>query len=151
MISALANDTGAMLVWALVAHLLGDYVFQSDWMARCKVKPRAGDQHGHGESWAAALAHGITYTLPFLLITLDPVALLLIGGTHIVIDHWRLARHVVWAKNFLAPRGANPPWRECKATGYPPATPVGLATALLIVADNTLHLVINTTTLLALS
>jgi hypothetical protein len=36
-----------------------------------------------------------------------------------------------------------PTWDDCKATGYPSATPQWLAVFLLIAADNTLHLAIN--------
>jgi hypothetical protein len=63
--------------------------------------------------------------------------------THAVIDHYRLARHVVWAKNLLAPKSYRRSWSECAATGYPADTPVWLAVWLMIIADNTLHLVIN--------
>lgn len=38
---------------------------------------------------------------------------------------------------------ANWPWRECKATGYPPDRPDWMTVWLMIVADNTLHLTIN--------
>ncbi len=37
----------------------------------------------------------------------------------------------------------NQPWSVCSATGYSPDRPVWLATILLIVADNTLHLICN--------
>ena len=144
------TDVGVLLAWGLVLHLVGDYLTQSDWMAACKVKPKPGDNHGHGESWAAAIAHGVTYTAPFALLTHSPLALAVIGGTHIVIDHWRLARHVVWAKNWIGPPGWNRPWRECSATGYTPDKPAGFAVALMIVADNTMHLAINTATLIYL-
>lgn len=53
---------------------------------------------------AAAAIHAVVYSFPFLFLTRSPVALLLIAGTHFVIDRFRLARYVVWAKNFLAPR-----------------------------------------------
>jgi len=78
-----------------------------------------------------------------VLVTQSPWALLVIASTHIVIDHYRLARHVVWVKNLLAPRGYNPPWRECTATGYPPDRPAWMAVWLMIIADNTIHLAIN--------
>lgn len=42
----------------LLAHLVGDYLLQSDWMANEKTKRR----------WPA-WAHAITYGLPFLLVT----------------------------------------------------------------------------------
>lgn len=118
----------------LLAHLAGDYVVQSHWMACEKTK-----------RWWPAIAHGITYTLPYLLVTRSPWALLVIAGTHIVIDRYRLARHVVWVKNLLAPRGPyRRPWAECTATGYPPDAPPWLAVWLMIAADNTIHLLLNT-------
>lgn len=138
----------SQLTLALLAHLVGDYLLQSDWMASRKVAPGPNDTYGHAESWAAALAHGITYTLPFLLITQHPLALLVIGGTHVLIDHYRLAKQVIWLRNYLAPAGDNVPWRIARTNqGMPPEVPTGMATALLIVADNTLHLVINAATL----
>lgn len=116
----------------LLAHLVGDYILQSHWMASEKTK-----------RWWPAIAHGVTYGLPFLLVTQSPAALAVIVGTHVVIDRYRLARHVVWAKNLIAPRGYRPSWSECRATGYPSELPPWLATWLLIIVDNTIHLLIN--------
>lgn len=108
----------------ILAHLVGDYIFQSHWMANEKTKRTA-----------AALAHVVTYTIPFAFLTLDPLVLGIIASTHFVIDRWRLARFVVWLKN-----GARGP---VTATGYPEDTPPWLAVWLLIIADNTLHLLCN--------
>lgn len=116
----------------ILAHLIGDYVVQSDWMALEKTR-----------RWWPALVHAITYGIPFVLITRSPWALLVIVGTHAVIDRYRLARHVVWAKNMLAPRTYRHPWAECTATGYHRSRPDWLAVWLMIIADNALHLVIN--------
>lgn len=116
----------------LLAHLTGDYLIQSHWMATEKTK-----------NWWPAIAHGLTYMLPYLLVTRSPWALLVICMTHIVIDRYRLARYVVWLKNQLAPFDHRRSWRDCSATGYPPETPPWLAVWLMIVADNTLHLLIN--------
>jgi hypothetical protein len=118
----------------------------------------------------AALCHVITYALPFLFLRPSWPALAVIVSTHFVIDRWRLARFVVWAKNFLAPQSvhycrdgchdddaakgehlcctacravSNLPWSECKATGYPPDRPAWLAVWLLIIADNIMHVLIN--------
>jgi hypothetical protein len=121
-----------MIAESLIAHGVGDYVLQSDWMANEKTK-----------RWLPAVAHAMTYALPFLVLTRSPLALLVIAGTHAVIDHYRLARHVGWAKNFLAPRGWNPPWPDCSATGYGPDKPVWMAVWLLIITDNVMHFVIN--------
>ena len=82
----------------LLAHLWGDYVLQSDWMANVKTKASV-----------PALAHALTYTLcysPLLFLTSADkglMALGVIGVTHFFIDRFRLARYVCWAKNFLAP------------------------------------------------
>lgn len=114
----------------IMAHLVGDYILQSDWMVKEK-----------GSSNLAALLHVFFYTLPFLLITQAPLALGIIAGTHFVIDRWRLARVLIWAKN--RPWPGSCPWAECKATGYPPNLPVWMSTWLMILVDNVMHLLIN--------
>lgn len=114
---------------SLLAHMIGDYVVQSDWMASEKVK-----HHG------PALAHAASYAACFLPLTRSVRALTVIGGTHFAIDRWRLAKHVCWAKNQLAPRAYRPPHT---ATGYGTDKPDWLAVWLLIIADNTMHLFIN--------
>lgn len=114
----------------LLLHVIGDYVLQSDWMATEKTKRSL-----------AALAHVVTYALPFLLLTTSPVALAVIAGTHFVIDRWRLARYVCWAKNRAWPGWR--PWAECVGTGYPSDRPLWLTTWLMIIVDNTMHVVIN--------
>lgn len=133
----------------LILHLLGDYVLQSDWMAQNKTK----------STWAA-FCHATVYSLPFAFIA-SLNAWLVIWITHLLIDRFRLARYVVYAKNFLAPRSTDlgvthsaagsthqwldwwHPWAECSATGYHKDTPPFLAVWLLIACDNTLHLAIN--------
>ena len=127
--------------WAVLAHLAGDYLFQSHWMAVEKVK-----------RWWPAIAHGAVYVPPFLLLTRSPWALLIIGGTHVVLDHYRAARWLVWAGNLIAPRESWVPWRQAAANqGFPAEVPAGLAAGLLIVADNTIHLCINTAALVWLA
>ena len=108
----------------IVAHLVGDYILQSHWMATEKTK----------RSLAAA-AHALAYTVPFLFITLEPLALMIIAASHFVIDRYRLARFVVWVKN-----GARGP---VTATGYPEEVPAWLSVWLLIIADNTIHILCN--------
>ena len=114
----------------IMAHLVGDYILQTEWMVSKK-----------GSSSLACLIHVFFYTLPFLLITKEPVALAIIAGTHFLIDRWRLARVVVWAKN--RPWPGSKSWQECKATGYPPELPIWLSTWLVIIVDNIIHLLIN--------
>lgn len=167
------------LVLGIMAHFVGDYLLQTDWMAQKKTT-----------QWWPAILHGVTYTLPFLFITQSPLALLVIGGTHILIDRFRLAKYIVWAKNQLAPKQYRPmnPWRKPKpkpeiiftgpfqadrlvtgtisatklsvtslpvaknekvreyadpATGMPKSTPAWMGVWLMIIADNTTHVVIN--------
>jgi len=114
----------------VLCHLVGDYIIQSDWMANEKRK----------RSLAAAL-HAISYTLPFMFLTFNPWALAFICGTHFIIDRWGLARYVCWAKNWPYPGSL--PWKDCTATGYNPERPAFLTVWLLIIADNTMHLICN--------
>ncbi len=113
----------------LLCHAVGDYVLQSDWMANTKTKRSV-----------ACLAHVLTYALPFLFLRPSLLALSAIVGSHFVIDRWRLARFVCWAKNWLGP---NRPWSECSTTGYPSDRPPFMAVWLLIIADNIMHVAIN--------
>lgn len=119
----------AVIAMTGLAHLVGDYLIQSDWMAQEKTK-----------RWWPAIVHGGTYALPFLLITRLPLALLVIAGTHAVIDRYRLARHLVWFKNQLAPKAFRPAHTP---TGHAADRPAWLAGWLVIIADNTLHMLIN--------
>lgn len=118
----------------LLAHLWGDYLLQSDWMANTKRL-----------KWRAATVHAFVYSVCFFPLVWHchrPVVVIdVIFWTHVLIDHFGLARYLVWAKNFLGP--GNLSWKACSATGYPPDRPVWLAVWLTIVADNTLHLTIN--------
>lgn len=92
-----------------------------------------------------ALAHALMYSAPFALLTKSApkpaLAMFVILGTHFLIDRFRLARYLVFAKNFIG--WPWPKWEDCKATGYPSDRPAWLAVWLMIAADNTLHLAIN--------
>lgn len=155
----------------LLAHLVGDYLLQSHWMASNKRF-----------SSLACWMHVNLYTFCFLFIIGWPRwdwrqlgAIYGIGVSHFLIDRFGLARYVVWAKNWLgvpdqytivreghkymldrwiSRRDAGPdwkptepwrlmPWAACSATGYPPNMPDWLAVWLTIIADNTLHLLCN--------
>ncbi len=114
----------------LILHLIGDYVTQPHWMAENKTK----------RLWVAAL-HGAVYSLPFLLLTQSASAMAVIFGSHVLIDRYRLARYVVFAKNKIAaPQLA---WADAYGTGYHKDVPPWLSVWLLILADNTMHLAIN--------
>jgi hypothetical protein len=116
----------------LLCHAIGDYVFQSDWMAREKTR-----------RWLPALTHAAVYSVPFLSLCPSFAALAVIVLSHAIIDRLRLARYLVWAKNFASPKRDWHPWADCAGTGYPSDRPPWLATWLLIIADNVLHVLIN--------
>jgi hypothetical protein len=59
----------------------------------------------------ACLVHVVMYTLPFLLLTQEPVTLAIIAGTHFAIDRWRLPKYLIWAKNLPFP--GRHPFSEC--------------------------------------
>lgn len=138
----------------LLLHLIGDYLLQSDHM---------GARKRSSTFWAGF--HAVIYALPFLVLHPSWAAWSVICGSHLLIDRFGLARHVVWAKNIVL--GLWPErilcrffgragrlekweddrrrlaWKNCSVTGYPADLPPWLAGTLIIVADNTLHLVIN--------
>src|SRR5579871_1081528 len=145
----------------LLAHFFGDYILQSDWMAQNKTK----------RSWPA-LVHAYTYSIWFWYLAVayahHPwLCWFVIFSTHFLIDRFRLARYVVWAKNWLGPWkryketivseaafreeaewcwkwvSPNIPWCYCDKTGYRENVPEHIAFWLLIITDNTLHLAIN--------
>jgi ammonia channel protein AmtB len=136
----------------LVAHLVGDYILQSDWMAENKTK-----------RFLPAAIHASLYSALFLIFRPSRAAFAVILVSHFFIDRYRLARYLVWAKNWIGPyfgpveinmggvyqdrqwRRRNPTkdFAECAATGYPPERPIWLAVWLLILADNILHICIN--------
>lgn len=116
----------------IVCHAIGDYLLQSHWMASEKTKRSI-----------PALAHVITYAVPFLVLGCSWTALAVIVGTHFVIDRWRLARFVVFAKNRLAPVDGWATWSFSQPTGYPQDAPAWLSVWLMIIADNILHVLCN--------
>lgn len=113
----------------ILLHLIGDYVTQTNKMAMYKAS-----------SWFWASLHGLVYAFPFLLIG-SPLAVLVIGLTHVLIDHYRLARFVIFAKNWITEPHLK--WVDCRHTGFTSSLPDYLAVWLLIITDNVLHLVIN--------
>lgn len=127
----MSNEAGAGL-----AHLFGDYVIQNDWMANAKTT-----------SHLPAAIHGVTYAACFLPLTRNPKALAIIGGTHFVIDRWRLAKYVVWARNQFAPAESRYAYEDSGMMGAPPGRPDWLSGWLGFIADNSMHLLINHLTL----
>lgn len=92
----------------LLCHLVGDFIFQSDWMALNKAKKTLN-----------CLVHVLIYTSCFLILTTSWKALLFIGTTHFIIDRWPvIIRRIIWLKNHINPRFEFVPFDKCLATGY---------------------------------
>ena len=112
----------------LLAHLLGDYVFQNHWMANEKTSKSL-----------AALLHVTIYTACYLafyfVIPMSWEGYALIGVTHFVMDRWRLAKY--WCRFYGVGEKA-----FFQSSDVQPAPPF-LAAWLLILVDNTIHLTIN--------
>lgn len=131
---------GAQFMEQLLVHLFADYYLQSDWMALNKNKKTL-----------PCFVHCIIYTLPFLILTRSAIALLVIFGTHFLIDRFSLAKYLIWAKNHLNPSLSYYPFDKCKITGFYDdwdstnvnGRPKFISTWLYIISDNTLHLLIN--------
>lgn len=118
--------------WLICAHLVGDYILQSDWMATQKTK----------SPWPCA-AHALCYTIPFAFVMPTWQPLLFVAATHFIIDHWRLARYVCWGKNILGPKSFMYTWEGNEATGFRPETPSFMAVWLMIITDNAMHMLCN--------
>jgi len=119
---ATRKDLQKTMYYQLLAHLVGDYVLQSKWMAVNKSKRSL-----------PALIHVLCYTIPFLFLTNNILALAIIAGTHFVIDRFQLAYYVCKLRDMIEPRT-----EPCTET-----TPIWLHFWLTVIVDNTLHLVIN--------
>lgn len=115
---------------SLLAHLVGDYILQTHYEAIEKTK-----------KWLPAATHAAKYTAAFLPLTRSPKALATIGLTHMVLDRYRLAKHVNWLRNQAAPPEYRPV--DLSNAGSPNEVPTGLATALMFITDNTIHMLIN--------
>lgn len=121
----------------LLAHVLGDYVLQTDRMARRKT----------GSDYWAWL-HVLMYGVPFLILGASWLALSVIVCSHFLIDRYRLALYVVKFKTVLDYSLQGPTEIRCRlsnlnAFGFPQGTPDYLGFWFLILVDNTLHLTIN--------
>ncbi len=114
-----------------LAHLVGDYLLQTEQMALRKSK-----------SWFWALLHAAVYTLPFLLLTRSVPALLIILGTHAVIDRFALAPAFCRERGLVTWFGKDRPELDTR-TGFSKETPPWLSFWLGVITDNTFHLTIN--------
>lgn len=135
MIPAIVSlDLGTVLLLGVLIHGVGDFVLQSGWMAARKPK-----------SWRVAALHVAIYTPLFLLVSLSPLALGTIAATHLVIDRFCVAKHVIRVRNHvLTPRRHRPRWASTADTGFAPGTIHAVTAAMLVtIVDQILHVGIN--------
>lgn len=81
------------LLWLLAGHFIGDFAFQSEWMASQK-----------GSSWELNAYHAATYTAAMLMASgiggfyLSPAILALFFVSHFLIDplkaRWNIVKHI---------------------------------------------------------
>jgi len=133
----------------LLAHLGGDFIFQSDWMALNKSKRTL-----------PCLIHVLLYTSIFLFVTTSWKALVVIGGTHFIIDRFPIIiRKLIWYKNHMNSTLSYPRYEYCDTTGYFDDSPYNtckegqvdtggkrhfyITIWLYIITDNLIHLFIN--------
>lgn len=135
----------------ILAHIFGDYILQSDWMAMNKSKRSI-----------PCLVHVLIYTSVFLIFTTSWKALLVIGGVHFILDRFPIIiRRLIWMKNHVNPSIDYPLFRWCDSTGYYDDSPYNTSTTnapstygitkrhffitiwLYIITDNFLHLLTN--------
>jgi len=114
----------------LLAHLWGDYILQNDWMVRNKTS-----------NSGACAVHVLMYGIPFLFIMdMTASAWLVIVITHFIIDRYRLARYVIYARNRCVD---NYKLKDSDAFGFRSGTPEHISFFVCVLVDNTLHLTIN--------
>jgi hypothetical protein len=137
----------------LLVHIFADYFTQSDYQAMNKSKKTI-----------PCLIHVLLYTSCFLLLTTSWKALLVIGGTHFIIDRFPIiVRRIIWVKNHINPSFSYVPFEKCRMTGYydnveneiyqlnPTSESINgyiprlnyVTLWLFIISDNFLHLTIN--------
>ncbi|KKU85896.1 MAG: hypothetical protein A2667_03230 [Candidatus Wildermuthbacteria bacterium RIFCSPHIGHO2_01_FULL_47_27] len=88
-----------ILPWLLAGHFIGDFPFQSEWMAANK-----------GKSWEVNAYHAFVYAFTVFVIVamadfrLSFWAVLILFASHFIIDplkaRWGIVRHV-WMDQFL--------------------------------------------------
>jgi len=105
----------------LILHLIGDYLFQNNWMGLNKK-----------DNSLACFVHVLLYSLPFLIIgSLNAVLIILV--THFIIDRTNIVMRIMAFKNRVG----------LDNFGCSKDTPFALSIWLLIIADNTFDLSIN--------
>lgn len=82
-----SNSIWATLLTWLACHFVGDFAFQSSWMALEK-----------GKSWEVTFYHCATYTATFVLFAhSSTLATLILLVTHLIIDPLKARYHLITA------------------------------------------------------
>lgn len=120
----------------LLAHLIGDYVLQSHFLALNKKKS------SNPNSSYYCTIHALLYCIPFLLFGYGILSVILIGIAHYFVDHSDdLIPTLIKTKNEML--DIEDKYDYTDETGFPADTPAYLSTWLNIIMDNTVHLTIN--------
>lgn len=107
----------------LILHLVGDYLLQNDWMAQNKTK-----------EWFPCFVHCFLYTIPFSFVLWPSPLVWLVFISHYFIDRYRLAEYWIRLVN----------WRwDGNNHGYSEDKPKWMSVWLLIIIDNTFHIIFN--------
>lgn len=115
----------------LLCHLIGDYLFQSSWMATNKKKPSL-----KGE--LACHVHCFLYTLVFLSITTNFNELFWIYAMHYIIDRTKIVDWMIAIRDQCIYKGY-----DLSNLGLPLERPKFIAFFVYVMCDNTLHLLFN--------
>jgi len=130
----------------LLLAFVGDYIFQTHKQATEKTK-----------RFLPAFIHATIYSLPFLAVCWS-YWWLVIWISHFFIDRYRLAVYIVRLKNFSfglecietkIPEGISYKYKwvfripDASNFGYPKEVPAFMSIWLMIIADNILHVCIN--------
>jgi hypothetical protein len=111
-----------LLASLIIAHFVGDYLLQNDYIAQHKVRPAEGNKT---RALLVCLLHCALYTATVALMGLGALhwsMLVLCFGAHLAIDHFRLARkYMALAGQDGFASGVFSPWS-------------------IIVVDNTFHI-----------
>lgn len=118
-----------LFIYALLGHLVGDYLFQTKRMALEKSKP------GWNGIRQCSL-HVAVYTVAVCLFwrTRDPLVITLVAVPHWAIDRWSLADHwlgLIGGRTFEAAYNSPRRYREFD---------IAFTSIVYTVTDNTLHL-----------
>lgn len=78
------NEFFTIFFKLIICHLIGDYVLQTDFIAKTK-----------GENLYHLIVHCILYTVPFIFVGVDIHLLCFIFATHLSIDYLKANMHVI--------------------------------------------------------